>query len=189
MSEDRLVLQIKMLGGFSIYSDSKKGWDVANGLALWLYSTAAAYTHYYAAVAVGTIMGLILLWMIGVYVIRMREKSSGKAMVNFKALATVIICINFTIISYIPWLSKLVSQVSAVKANYWIQPVGIRTFGSCIKYMFSGYFSNSAITTVIAIIMFALSLFMGVYSLIKLNRGNEEQSLAFLILPVVQQSE
>ncbi len=177
-----------LLHGFNLirnYSDSKKGWDVANGLALWLYSTAAAYTHYYAAVAVGTIMGLILLWMIGVYVIRMREKSSGKALVNFKALATVIICINFTIISYIPWLSKLVSQVSAVKANYWIQPVGIRTFGSCIKYMFSGYFSNSAVTTVIAIIMFALSLFMGVYSLIKLNRGNEEQSLAFLILPVV----
>ncbi len=177
-----------LLHGFNLirdYRDSQKGWDIPNGLALWLYSAAAAYTHYYAAVAVGAIMGLILLWMIVVYVIRMREKNSDKGAVNFKALATIVICINFTIVSYIPWLSKLASQVSAVKANYWIQPVGIRTFGSCIKYMFSGYFSNSVVTTVIAVIMFALSFFMGVYSLIKLCRNNEEQSLAFLILPVV----
>ncbi len=177
-----------LLHGFNLmrdFRDHQKGWDMSNGIALWLYSTAAAYTHYYAAVAIGTVMGLILLWMIVAYIHRMREKNSEKATVNFKALATIIICINFTIVSYIPWLSKLVSQVSAVKANYWIQPVGIRTFGSCIKYMFSGYFSNSVVTTVIAVVMFVLSFFMGIYSLIKLSRNNEEQSLAFLVLPVV----
>ncbi len=183
-----LFVTAALLHGFNLmrnFGDKDKGWDILNGLALWLYSAAAAYTHYYAAASVGIILGLIFVFMVYRYICKMKGKTKDNVVVNFKALATVIICINLTILSYIPWLSKLISQVSTVKANYWIQPVGIRTFGSCIKYMFSGYFNNSTVTVVIAVLMFAVAFFMGVYSLITIRENGAEQVLSFIVLPIL----
>ncbi len=137
---------------------NEAGWDVADALALWLYSSAAAYSHYYGAFSVGIILGIMLIWMIVYFVKNM--KSENLKSVNVKALALAIGLINLTAASYVPWISVVLKQVSAVKANYWIQPVGLRSLGSCAKYLFKGYFTNEALATVIAVALFILIAFM-----------------------------
>ncbi len=137
---------------------NEAGWDAADALALWLYSSAAAYSHYYGAFSVGIILGIMLIWMIVYFVKNM--KSGNLKSVNVKALALAIGLINLTAASYVPWISVVLKQVSAVKANYWIQPVGLRSLGSCAKYLFKGYFTNETLATVIAVALFILIAFM-----------------------------
>lgn len=129
--------------GATAEDESAKGfvWDDAiNTAAMFVYSVAATYTHYYAAVAVGAVYGLILIWMLKLFFGAMKKKE-GKAL-NFRPLAAVVITMNLVVAAYIPWASSLLSQVGAVKGNYWIQPVGLRTLGTCAKYMLSAYFVN-----------------------------------------------
>ena len=141
-----------------IMAGNGAGWDLADGVFLWLYSTAAAYTHYYGVFSAGIILGILLVWMIVYYVANM--KAQGSKAVNFKAMATGIIAMNLTAASYVPWLSVVFSQVGAVKANYWIPPVGLRSLGSCAKYLFKGYFTNEVLATVIAVVLFVLVAFL-----------------------------
>lgn len=114
--------------------------DAINAAAMFVYGVAATYTHYYAAVAVGAVYGIILIWMLKLFIGAMKKKE-GKAL-NFRPLAGVVITMNLVVAAYIPWVSSLLSQVGAVSNNYWIQPVGLRTLGTCAKYMLSAYFVN-----------------------------------------------
>lgn len=159
------------------YLNGTGKWDLVNGAAIYLYGTAAFYTHYYAALSVGIIYSYVFIWMIVVYVKVMRDKVKGKKPLNLKMLSTLIISANLSAVSYIPWLSVLFGQVNTVSSNYWIQPVGIRTFGSCIKYLFSGYFTNSLITVIIAVILFALSAFTAVYNIYRLIKRQYEDEI------------
>lgn len=164
------------------------GFDVFNGAALWLYSAAAAYTHYYAAFAVGVIIGLLVCGMI-IYFIRGMRGSSGRGHMNFKPVATSVIVMNLVIVSYIPWASVVLSQVGQVKESYWIQPVGLRSLGSCVKYLFKGYFFESAVGTVLAVAVFAVVSFLLVRAFLRAVRKKEESPVlslyAFLVLPMV----
>jgi hypothetical protein len=176
------------------YLSEDRKWDFLNGIALFLYGTAAFYTHYYAALSVAIIYFYVLLWMIIKYVAVMGGKGSIKHL-NFKAIATVIISANLTAVCYVPWLSVLLGQAHTVSGSYWIQPVGLRTFGSCIKYLFSGYFSNSIITTVLAVILFILVAFIVVNNVIRLIKcGYQDEKekikdlqdlMAVMVLPLL----
>ena len=187
-----LFVTAALLHGFSLLRNMKAGneggWDIPDGIAIWLYGAAAAYTHYYAAFSVGIIYGILLVWMLVLYIRRMKDKD-GASPVNFKALAIVVVCINLTAICYIPWVSVVLSQVSAVKANYWIQPVGIRSLGSCVKYLFKGYFNNSALATVIAVLLFVITVFLFIRTLIRAFKEKETEAAytlyAFSILPLL----
>lgn len=165
-----------------------RGFDIPNGLALWLYSTAAAYTHYYAAFAVGIIIGLLVILMIAYYVIAMKKKDE-RGPINFKPVATSIIVMNLVIISYIPWASVVLSQVGAVKESYWIQPVGLRSLGSCAKYLFKGYFAQSELATVLAVILFLVICVLLIKTAIRVVRDREKNAAlslyAFLVLPLL----
>lgn len=177
------------------YQNEDRKWDIPNGLALFFYGTAAFYTHYYAALSVAIIYFYVLLWMIIKYVAVMRGEGSSKERLNFKAIAAVIISANLTAVSYVPWLSVLLGQAQTVSGSYWIQPVGLRTFGSCIKYLFSGYFSNGSITTVFAVVLFILVAYIVVNNAIKLVKcgyQNETEKLkglqslmAVMVLPLL----
>ncbi len=181
---------------------NEQGWDVADGLALWLYSTAAAYTHYYGAFCIGIIYGILILWMLVSYVKVMKGKtvktgegassnnpSDAARTVSFKAFAVAIVCANLTVISYIPWISVVLSQVSQVKASYWIQPVGIRSLGSCVKYLFKGYFANDTLAVVVAVLLFVLVLFLFADTVKRAVLEKDKTALytlfAFSILPLL----
>lgn len=180
-----------MLHGFgllrSILGQGSKGFDIPDGIMLWLYTTAAAYTHYYAAFCAGIIYGILTIWML-VHYFRVLKKKTDSG-IGLKAIATLIVCINLTIASYIPWASVVLSQVSAVKANYWIQPVGIRSIGSAIKHLFKGYFSNDIIAVVVAVMFFALITFLLVRTILRLIKGKELTDaltlFSFSVLPLV----
>ncbi len=180
-----------MLHGFgllrSILGQGSKGFDIPDGIMLWLYTTAAAYTHYYAAFCAGIIYGILTIWML-VHYFRVLKKKTDSG-IGLKAIATLIVCINLTIASYIPWASVVLSQVSAVKANYWIQPVGIRSIGSAIKHLFKGYFLNDIIAVIVAVMFFALIAFLLVRTILRLIKGKELTDaltlFSFSVLPLV----
>ena len=178
-----------MIHGFLLFESfragNQKGWDIANGLALWLYAAASAYTHYYAALSVGIIFGMLFVVMLALFVRAM--KSAGKESVSFKAFGMLIICMNLTAIAYVPWLSVFLSQASAVKANYWIQPVGIRSIGSAVKHLFKGYFANELVAVVAAIIFFVIIAALFIKNLLTYIKGRQDKDLfvilSFLVLP------
>ena len=178
-----------MIHGFLLFESfragNQKGWDIANGLALWLYAVASAYTHYYAALSVGIIFGMLFVVMLALFVRAM--KSAGKESVSFKAFGMLIICMNLTAIAYVPWLSVFLSQASAVKANYWIQPVGIRSIGSAVKHLFKGYFANELVAVVAAIIFFVIIAALFIKNLLAYIKGRQDKDLfvilSFLVLP------
>jgi hypothetical protein len=154
---------------------------------LWLYTTAAAYTHYYAAFCIGIIYGILVIWMLVYYIRVAGKKTDGR--ISLKAAATLIVALNLTIASYIPWVSSLLSQMGAVKANYWIQPVGIRSIGSAIKHLFKGYFNNETLAVVIAVLFFVLITFLFVRTVIRTVSGKELTDaltlFSFSVLPLV----
>ena len=186
-----LFVTMALLHGFnlleSIMGKGSKGWDIPNGLMLWLSTTAAAYTHYYAAFSIGIIYGILIVWMLVYYMRVARKKTDGN--ISLKACAMLIVAANLTIASYIPWASVVLSQVGAVKANYWIQPVGLRSFGSAVKYLFKGYFGNDIVAVVTAVLLFALVAFLFVRTVITLIREKEKKDaltvFAFMVLPLV----
>ncbi|MBE5824523.1 MAG: hypothetical protein E7308_10695 [Butyrivibrio sp.] len=171
----------------SFRSGNEKGWDIGNGLALWLYASASAYTHYYGAMAAGIIYGMLFVVMLIFFIKAM--KSGGKESVSFKAFGMLIICMNLTAIAYVPWLSVFLSQASAVKANYWIQPVGIRSLGSAVKYLFKGYFSNEKIAVVVAVVFFIAITALFIKNLIAYVKNRQDAYLftilSLLVLPLL----
>ncbi|MBR1642173.1 MAG: hypothetical protein IJ683_07615 [Butyrivibrio sp.] len=171
----------------SFRSGNEKGWDIGNGLALWLYASASAYTHYYGAMAAGIIYGMLFVVMLIFFIKAM--KSGGKESVSFKAFGMLIICMNLTAIAYVPWLSVFLSQASAVKANYWIQPVGIRSLGSAVKYLFKGYFSNEKIAVVVAVVFFITITALFIKNLIAYVKNRQDvylfTILSLLVLPLL----
>ena len=180
-----------MIHGFLLFESfragNQKGWDIVNGLALWLYATASAYTHYYAALSAGVIFAMLFVSMLVIFVKAM--KSEGKESVSFKAFGMLIICMNLTAIAYVPWLSVFLAQASAVKANYWIQPVGLRSLGSAVKYLFKGYFSNEKVAVVVAVVFFIGIAALFIKNLMAYLKERKDEDLfvvlSFMVLPLL----
>ncbi len=180
-----------MIHGFLLFESfragNQKGWDIRNGLALWLYASASAYTHYYAALSAEIIFGMLFVAMLVAFIKAM--KSGGKESVSFKAFGMLIICMNLTAIAYVPWLSVFLSQASAVKANYWIQPVGIRSIGSAIKHLFKGYYVNELLAVVAAVIFFIIIAALFIKRLVIYIKDRQDRDLfvvlSFLVLPLL----
>ncbi|MCR5671196.1 MAG: hypothetical protein K6G10_09335 [Butyrivibrio sp.] len=181
-----LFVTATLLHSFGLYRHFIKGapgWDIPDGAAIFVYTAAAAYTHYYAAFCVGIILGLLFIRMLCAYVSRM--KGNGDK-VSFKAVATLIICMNLSAVSYIPWASVVLSQVKAVKSNYWIQPVGIRSLGSCVKYIYMGYFFNDVLIYGLSVAMFLITAALVIRAFLRVLREKDMDAgfsvYAFLIL-------
>lgn len=104
----------------------------------------AAYTQYFACVA---IIGLYVF--LGVTLIKKKDKRS---------IVRLIICALLSVVLYIPWIPRFLSQVSEVSGSYWIQPMGAKSIFGCVKFIFlpmpglKGYLSAIlAIGAVVAI--------------------------------------
>lgn len=135
--------------------------EIINGAAMFIYAVCASYTHYYAAISIGAIYFLLLVWMVKAFILQ-------KSVYNFRPLAILIITMNLVIVAFIPWASALLTQVNAVSNNYWIQPVGLHTLGSCAKYMLSGYFVNPKAAAASAVILALLITIIFALMIVKL---------------------
>jgi hypothetical protein len=200
-----------LLHGFSLYrrfmADRNTRSCIPDAIAIFIYSSAAAYTHYYAALSVGIIFMLLFVLMLKELITSGRKaevqiadgqasrpQTAGKQTpsagikntANFWLLVASMI---LTGISYLPWASVVLSQVGAVKNNYWIQPVGLRSFGSAIKHLFKGYFVNDVVAVAMAVLLFAISAVLAVRSFYRAIVKKEERSAyeitSFLVLPIL----
>lgn len=113
-----------------------------------LCSLAAAYTHYYALLAVVIICGLLLLFIL-----------FGR-----KSPKPFLIATGTIVLGYLPWLTKLISQAGRVSDRFWIPPVTLNTLWLVLVYPFSSKFSNpfSPVLTDIAYIAALLFMVKGI---------------------------
>lgn len=111
-----------------------------HGAAFTLYGVAAAYTQYFACVAVVMVYLCVLLafWF--------RDR---------RRIREWFFCVAVSVACYVPWLSALVGQLGAVSENYWILPLTWRSLGGCVKFLMKPAFSNDRVNTVLAVILFA----------------------------------
>ncbi len=163
------------------------GGAIGDLLALAVYASASAYTHYYAALSVGIIIGILFVIMLAGHISNVKKGEMPEK--SQKLLAGLVVSMLLAGISYLPWVSVVLSQVGAVKNNYWIQPVGLRSFGSAAKHLFMGYFTNDIVKVVTALLFMALSLILSARSFVRAFFKKEERALfeiyALVILPIL----
>ncbi|MDE6211850.1 MAG: hypothetical protein K2M70_00035 [Lachnospiraceae bacterium] len=135
-----------------------------HGTALVLYGLAAAYTQYFAAVAVGMVYLYLLVMFLCLDRGRLREW----------------ICYAVaSVVGYVPWLFALVEQISAVRESYWILPLTWRSLGGCVKFLMKPAFANDVLNTVWAVVLFAAYVAVVGYAVLpeflSKNRENEKK--------------
>lgn len=116
-------------------------WQRIHGAALVFYGLAAAYTQYFACVAVM----MIYLYVLVIFLCR------DKRRVREWFLWVVV-----SVIGYVPWLYSLISQITAVHDNYWILPLTWRSIGGCVKFLMKPSFTNDSLNTILAVILFLI---------------------------------
>lgn len=129
-----------------------------------IYGIAAMYLHYYAAVAAVWIV--IFLFIRVVILMKKGERGSSRPPISL------IICLCAGIAAYIPWLHNLIKQAGAVKSNYWILPLSIRSIPGCIKYIFKPGFTSEIFSVISACLLFAGCAALLILFLIKPCRGS-----------------
>ncbi len=117
----------------------KKDW-----IFFFLYGIFAAYTHYFACIAVVFLYFTLLVWI----VLNKRE-----------ALKNWIVCVILSVLAYLPWLLVLLKQISQVKSSYWIQPLTFRSIAGCVKYALLPAGGNVYLNYILALLLFLLYAF------------------------------
>lgn len=136
-----------------------------HGVALVFYGLVAAYTQYFACVAV------IMVYLYVLVVFLLKDRSRIKEWLLWVAVS---------IVGYVPWLYALLKQITAVNENYWILPLTWRSLGGCVKFIMKPAFTNEILNTVLAVVMFAAYLFVFVYEFAKLyHRGRQMHKIWF----------
>lgn len=114
-----------------------------HGAALTFYGLAAAYTQYFACVAVV----MVYLWVLLTFWRQDRRR-----------IREWILWVAVSVIGYVPWLFALAGQLGAVRENYWILPLTWRSLGGCVKFLMKPAFTNDRVNTVLALILSAAYL-------------------------------
>ncbi|MDO4303609.1 MAG: glycosyltransferase family 39 protein [Bacillota bacterium] len=168
-----LFILAGMLHAYELTDENTVGKKkVCSWAAVTLYALAACYTHYFACVAA---------CMIYVYLLTdaVRRHKVRKMIRPF--LVSGVICAA----GYLPWLLMVVTaQVAAVKDNYWIMPLSVRTLGGCVKFLFYPAVGNEMLGSMAAVLLFVLYgiafIFFCVHSF-KKEQQKEGQAAMFCI--------
>ena len=134
-----------------------------HGAALVCYGLAAAYTQYFACVAV------VMIYLYVFLVLIHRDRGRIKEWLLWAAVS---------VIGYVPWIYTLYSQITAVSANYWILPLSWRTFGGCVKFLMKPAFTNDRLSTVLAVFLFGIWLGVFVCEGVKYCCHRREKQIA-----------
>lgn len=110
-----------------------------HGAAFMVYGLAAAYTQYFACVAVV----MVYLWLFLAFLFRDRRR-----------IKEWLIYVAVSVACYVPWLFALAGQLNAVSENYWILPLTWRSLGGCVKFLMKPAFSDDRVNTVLAVVLF-----------------------------------
>ena len=131
--------------------------------AFFIYAVCAAYCHYFAAVSAFCLyvaLAVLLLW---------RKRSF-----RLKTLAPWFLCAALSVLVYLPWLPSAISQVAAVREDYWILPLTLSCFGGCVKFVLKPSTGYQIPDYVLAVLLFACLFLLLVRAF--LNRKKEERA-------------
>lgn len=143
--------------------EPQAGWQVRgrrlHGAAFVIYGLAAAYTQYFACVAVVMVYLFLLLafWFLDRR--RVREW---------------LLYVAVSVIGYVPWLFALAGQLGAVNENYWILPLTWRSLGGCVKFLMKPAFADDRVNTVLAVVLFVSYLGLWCRWISKLCRNRRQ---------------
>ena len=152
-------------GGVSGVPDTDGGDDGAGGAAgtaksrrlhmaaFAVYGIAAAYTQYFACVAVV----MVYLYVLAVFLLRDRRR-----------IREWFLCAALSAVCYVPWLFALAGQIASVGENYWILPLTWRSLGGCVKFLMKPAFANDTVNVVLAVVLTALYGAVFIYAASKL---------------------
>ena len=139
----------------------KKG-NAGDWIFLAVYGVMAAYTHYFAAVAVAMVYLFLLVFIIG----------KGNT-IRKNGIKSWLLCVFCSVLAYMPWMFVVIRQVAQVKESYWILPLTWRTFGTCVKFLMKPPFGSSVFQVGAAVVLFGIYVGLMLYILWK-NRHNEK---------------
>lgn len=134
-----------------------------HGAAFVLYGLAAAYTQYFACVAVVMVYLCLLLafWFL--------DRRRIREWLFYAAVS---------VIGYVPWLFALAGQLEAVSENYWILPLTWRSLGGCVKFLMKPAFADERVNTVLAVVLFVAYLGLWCRWALKLfHKGRENDKI------------
>lgn len=103
-----------------------------------IYGLAAAYTQYFACVAV------VMIYLYLLFMLWRQDK---------RRIREWLFCVAASVIGYVPWLFALAGQISAVRENYWILPLTWWSLGGCVKFIMKPAFINDTVNTVLAVVL------------------------------------
>ncbi|MBD5525614.1 MAG: hypothetical protein HDR04_14585 [Lachnospiraceae bacterium] len=112
------------------------------------YGLAAAYTQYFACVAV------IMVYLYVLIVFLLEDRKRIKEWLSWAAIS---------VAGYIPWLYALLGQITTVRENYWILPLTWRSLGGCVKFVMKPAFTNGILSVILAVVMFVICALVFVY--------------------------
>ena len=115
-----LVTGSALYGWFSLLEDRTKDWVLFG-----VFTAAAAYTHYYALLAVALVCASFFVAM----------AVKRKRLVPYLHTAAAVT------LAYMPWLFNLLGAMNRVKESYWIPPVTGEVIRKVFTYPFSSKFT------------------------------------------------
>ncbi len=130
----------------------------------------AAYSHYFAFVAV--------LWIYGFLFLALVFCRRGKALLKWLVTAAL------SAIAYIPWMPYFAGQIRGVSNSYWIPEITAGVVREYFKWIFE---SRYPAVTLVCQILFALAV-AGLAGMLIVHRGrcrNDYAALFSLLVPVL----
>lgn len=170
----RLIVQIRMYSftllfvtvcGISAYAafvrGSKKDW-----VLLIAGAVGAAYTHYFAFVAVLFVLGYLFLAI---------------CITKRQLLKSWLISVIVMLILYLPWLGSFILQITRVGGSYWIPPITPETIWGYFTWMFDLELVPGTVYGFLLIL--ALSVVFNVIRIIKNREKEDIYALLCLLVP------
>lgn len=146
-----------------------------HGVAFVCYGLAAAYTQYFACVAVIMLYFGLLLWFL-IY----KKKNETNVLGGTEGakgsrwrIRVWFIGAFISAFAYLPWLFALYGQMSAIKENYWILPLTWRSLGGCAKYIFLPAFIGGPPGVLLAVLFFCIYGALFLYLLIRAFKSRD----------------
>lgn len=132
------------------------GHMVLHEAALTLYGLAAAYTQYFACAAVVMVYLYLFVWFLSRYFKGSGDSRDHKDPGALRPFRNCCVCAAVSVIAYLPWLFVVISQITTVRANYWILPLTWRSLGGCVKFLMKPAFTNEVLNVILAAVLFLI---------------------------------
>jgi len=156
----------------------KEKLQAKNIILLMLFTLLAAYTHYYALIAVFIIDVITLIKLIIACIKNKDIKKSKKNLIAYICGAVVVIAL------YIPWLLNLLRQTESVSHGFWITTYPLEVF----VYLVTGISYKSEPNQIIQIALIVVSVLALVYLVIAAikNIKNEKRFILPLSIFIIE---